>query len=173
MPDVEAGDVVVIIKIKPHKQFQRKGADLLLEKEISLLEALTGVDFVLTHLDGREVRIKNKPGEVIKPNQMMTCEGLGMPFHKTPYEFGNLFIRFKIVFPTNVDSVQCDQIKTVLAAQSKGKAELAELESADETVQLTKFEEHHKNTHAQGGTHGDDEESDDEHGGQRVGCQAQ
>lgn len=36
VPDVEAGDVVVIIKIKPNKQFQRKGADLIMDKEISL-----------------------------------------------------------------------------------------------------------------------------------------
>lgn len=53
VPDVEAGDVIVVIKCKPNKTFQRKGADLLMEKEISLLEALTGVDFVLQHLDGR------------------------------------------------------------------------------------------------------------------------
>jgi len=38
----------------PHQLFKRKGADLLIEKEISLLEALTGVDFVLKHLDGKK-----------------------------------------------------------------------------------------------------------------------
>jgi len=172
VPDVEAGDVVVVVRIKPHKTFQRKGADLLIEKEITLLEALTGVDFVLTHLDGREVRIKNKPGEVIKPNSMLTCEGLGMPFHKTPYEFGNLFIKFKIVFPANVDTVQCDQIKKVLTDQSKSKTEQAEIDGASETVTLTKFEEKHKNTHAQGGTHGDDDDEEGDEAGQGVGCQA-
>jgi len=46
----------------------------LIEKEISLLEALTGVDFVLKHLDGRKIRIKNKPGEVIKPDDIKTVE---------------------------------------------------------------------------------------------------
>lgn len=44
----------------------RKGADLFMEKEISLVEALTGLDFVLVHLDGRKIRIANKAGEVIK-----------------------------------------------------------------------------------------------------------
>ena len=104
MPDVDPGDVVVVIKIKPHKTFQRKGADLLIEKDISLLEALTGVDFVVKHLDGRDIRIKSSPGQVIKPNSMMTCEGLGMPFHKTPYEFGNLFVLFKVKFPEKVST---------------------------------------------------------------------
>lgn len=45
VPDIEPGDVVVVIKEKPHKVFKRKGADLFMEKEITLLEALTGVDF--------------------------------------------------------------------------------------------------------------------------------
>ena len=57
VPDVEPGDVIVVIKVKEHPIFKRKGADLLIDKEITLLEALTGVDFVITHLDGREIRI--------------------------------------------------------------------------------------------------------------------
>jgi DnaJ family protein A protein 2 len=73
-----------------------------MEKEISLLEALTGVDFVLTHLDGRKIRIKNKAGEVIKPDEIKTVENNGMPYHKQPYKFGNLFVVFKIVFPDSL-----------------------------------------------------------------------
>lgn len=71
----------------------------MIEKEITLLEALTGVDFILTHLDGRNIRIKNKPGEVIKPDEIKTVEGHGMPYHKQPYKFGNLFVVFKVTFP--------------------------------------------------------------------------
>lgn len=75
-----------------------------MEKEISLLEALTGVDFTVIHLDGKIIRIQNEKGQVIKPGSVMTCEGLGMPFHKTPYKFGNLFITFKIIFPESMDA---------------------------------------------------------------------
>jgi len=75
-----------------------------MEKEISLIEALTGLDFVLVHLDGRKIRIHNKPGEVIKPDSLFTVEHGGMPFHKQPYKFGNLIIQFKIKFPNSVDA---------------------------------------------------------------------
>jgi DnaJ family protein A protein 2 len=95
--------VIIQVKEKKHKTFQRKGADLFMEKEISLIEALTGLDFVLTHLDGRKIRIKNTPGEVIKPDQLMTVENLGMPFHKKVYSLGNLIIQFKIKFPASMD----------------------------------------------------------------------
>jgi len=64
-----------------------------------LAEALTGVDFTLTHLDGTNIRVKNNPGEVIKPDDLKTLEGKGLPFHKKSWEFGNLFIKFNVVFP--------------------------------------------------------------------------
>lgn len=38
----------------------------------------------------------------------MTVEGLGMPFHKTPYKFGNLFITFKIKFPEKMSDSECN-----------------------------------------------------------------
>ena len=69
-----------------------------------MIEALTGLDFVLVHLDGRKIRIHNKPGEVIKPDSLFTVEHGGMPFHKQPYKFGNLIIQFKIKFPNSVDA---------------------------------------------------------------------
>lgn len=69
-----------------------------------MIESLTGLNFVLTHLDGRKVRIQNKPGEVIKPDQLFTVESCGMPFHKKVYQHGSLIIQFKIKFPNQVDS---------------------------------------------------------------------
>jgi DnaJ-class molecular chaperone len=75
---------------------------LLIEQEISLLEALTGVDFVVTHLDGSKIRIKNNPGEVIKPDDIKTVVEKGLPFHKSSFKFGNLFVMFKVTFPKSV-----------------------------------------------------------------------
>jgi len=102
IPGAEAGDVVVQVIEKPHPTFKRRGGDLLLEKEITLLEALTGCEFVITHLDGRGIKVVNGEGEVIKPDEIKTIDGLGMPFHKKSYNAGNLFILFKIAFPVSL-----------------------------------------------------------------------
>ena len=110
VPEVEPGDVIAVIKIKEHKIFKRKGADLFMDKEISLLEALTGVDMTITHLDGSMRRIQNDTGKIVQPNDLMCVEGLGMPFHKTPYKFGNLFIQFKIKFPEKLNEEQVGKI---------------------------------------------------------------
>jgi DnaJ family protein A protein 2 len=74
--------VIIIVQEIANKTFKRKGADLLLEKEITLEQALTGVDFCITHLDGSKIRIKNTPGDVIKPDDLKTVSGKGLPFHK-------------------------------------------------------------------------------------------
>lgn len=88
--------MIIVVNEQPHAVFKRKGADLFMEKDISLLEALTGVNFAVEFLDGTKFKVKNKPGEVIKPDSIMTIEEKGLPFHKNPYKFGNLFILFRV-----------------------------------------------------------------------------
>jgi len=57
-PGVLGGDIHVRIFIDKHKVFERKGADLFIEKKISLLEALTGTNFEIKHLDGNLLKVK-------------------------------------------------------------------------------------------------------------------
>ena len=96
--------------------YKRKGADLLIEKEITLLQALTGVDFTIDFLDGKKLRIQNKPGEVIKPDDIKTIEDKGLPFHKTSYKSGNLFIVFKIKFPDTLNKEGITKVSTALTS---------------------------------------------------------
>merc|ERR1711988_1077256 len=69
-PNAEPGDIVFVLQEKPHSVFKRKNSDLLIQKEITLMEALCGFEFLVTALDGRKLLIKSKPGEVIKPESM-------------------------------------------------------------------------------------------------------
>jgi len=88
----------------------------LIEKDITLIDALTGVDFTLTHLDGTQIRVKNNPGEVIKPDDLKTITDKGLPFHKRSYEFGNLYVKFNVTFP---DSMTKPQLKALNSALGK------------------------------------------------------
>jgi len=136
IPDAESGDVEVTIAIKPHKKFKRKGADLLMQKEITLIQALTGVDFTFEHLDGRKIRVKSDEGEVIKPNSLMTLRDLGMPFHKTSYQTGNLFIMFKVTFPDTMKPEVFGELTKAL-----GEAEVNKDTKTEETVKLESYHE--------------------------------
>merc|ERR550532_1537864 len=66
-PDADTGDVIFIVKQTEHAEFKRRGADLFLERKISLAEALCGFELEVTHLDGRKLIIKSSPGEIVRP----------------------------------------------------------------------------------------------------------
>ena len=52
-----AGDVHVRILVEKHKEFTRQGADLFMDKKISLLEALTGTNYLIKGLDGKQFKV--------------------------------------------------------------------------------------------------------------------
>lgn len=112
-PDYEAGDVVVEIQVEKHKRFIRKGADLVFQADISLLEALTGFEMVIEHLDGRKILVKTNPGEIVRPEQLKTVKELGLPFFESPFRFGNLYINFNINFPEKIDQKQSQMLREV------------------------------------------------------------
>lgn len=160
------GDVIFVIKQLNDDTFKRRGNDLLVEKEISLLEALCGTSWRMKHLDGKEHFIKTAPGEVLKTQDVKTVEDLGMPVQDT-VDFGSLFVVFKVQFPQNGE-LQDDQIQAleaVLGPRSTPKAELGKeeeehvLEAVDPRT-FGKMEEQER---------GAMDESDDEDGGMRGG----
>lgn len=67
IPDGITGDLIIELQEQPHKDFKRHGADLYIDRQISLVEALCGFKMEVTHLDGRKLLITTKPGDVIKP----------------------------------------------------------------------------------------------------------
>jgi DnaJ family protein A protein 2 len=78
---------------------------LILEKEISLAEALTGFQFYITHLDGRELLVCSE-NNVTKPNEIKIIENEGMPSN------GHLYIKFNVKFPETLTSAQLNAIKS-------------------------------------------------------------
>ena len=72
VPDVDPGDVIVEITVEKHKKFTRKGANLVYTTDITLIEALGGFEMTIDHLDKRNILIKTKPGEIIKPAEIKT-----------------------------------------------------------------------------------------------------
>jgi len=71
--------MVVNVKVKKSPLFKRWKDDLYMDKEITILEALTGTSFTIMHLDGKNIPIEGNKGQIIIPEQKMRVKGLGMP----------------------------------------------------------------------------------------------
>jgi DnaJ family protein A protein 2 len=102
-PGFLPGDVVLVLQVRDHDLFQRRGADLIMKKEITLFEALTGVRFSVTHLDGHKVIITSRPGEVIAPETVKQVEDEGMPVIGHSQVKGALFVQFDVKFPERIE----------------------------------------------------------------------
>lgn len=92
--------MIIQLKAKPHESFERSGNDLLTRVKITLSEALMGFSRVLvTHLDGRGIRVSSPPGKIIKPDQTIVLRGEGMPIYKHPDERGDLYVVLSLEMP--------------------------------------------------------------------------
>jgi DnaJ homolog subfamily A member 2 len=94
------GDVIFVLRASPHESFERSGNDLLTNISITLSEALLGFSRILiTHLDGRGVKVTSPPGKIISPGESIVLRGEGMPVHKNPDQKGNLYVVIHIDMP--------------------------------------------------------------------------
>jgi DnaJ family protein A protein 2 len=109
-PGADVGDVVFLLKAAAHRTFERRYDDLISRLQISLTEALCGCCVELEHLDGRLLRLRPEPGQVVKPGCWRRVTGEGMPIQGKPEAHGDLFIHFDVVFPDKLDPVAAQQL---------------------------------------------------------------
>lgn len=109
-PGCQTGDLIFVLQEKPHPVFKRDGINLMIEKDIPLVNALTGYSFELRHLDGRDIVISIPGGDIIKPNDIREAPELGMPIYTRPFQFGTLYIKFNVLFPNSLSQTQLKAI---------------------------------------------------------------
>jgi len=178
-PNMEPGDIVFVVQEKDHDTFKRKGADLLLVKNLSLNEALCGFEFVVDQLDERKLVVKSNPGEIIKPEADSTSPYVkvipseGMPSHGNPFVKGNMYVLFRVTFPTDgsLDSKVVADLKKLLPNPSMEVD--YDLEDEDNHTEVVHLSVGDVKNFGKGGapSSSDAYDSDDEDGKGGVQCQ--
>ncbi|KAF8009391.1 hypothetical protein BT93_J0394 [Corymbia citriodora subsp. variegata] len=172
-PETATGDIVFILQQKEHPKFKRKGEDLFVEHTLSLTEALCGFQFVLTHLDGRQLLIKSNPGEVVKPDSFKAINDEGMPMYQRPFMKGKLYIHFTVDFPESLSPEQVEALRNILPQKPALQLTEMELDECEETTlhDVNIEEEMRRKQQAQAEAY--DEDDDMPSGAQRVQCAQQ
>ena len=101
------GDVKVTLTVEEHAIFKRNGLDIIMEKKITLKEALCGFVFEIEHLNGKKFAFNSSPGNIIRDGLIKTIPKLGI---QRGTERGNLNVVFKVVYPEKLTEAQ---IKTL------------------------------------------------------------
>lgn len=94
----------VILKEKPHPQFQRDGDDLVYRLKLSFKESLLGFSKTVPTIDGRKLPIDRVIP--IKPFEEQKFPGQGMLSAKQPDKRGNLIVRYDVDYPRSLTSKQ-------------------------------------------------------------------
>eukprot|EP00088_Acartia_fossae_P069350 TRINITY_DN9031_c0_g1_i1.p1 TRINITY_DN9031_c0_g1~~TRINITY_DN9031_c0_g1_i1.p1 ORF type:complete len:365 (-),score=86.89 TRINITY_DN9031_c0_g1_i1:499-1593(-) len=116
--DGEPGDLVLRIRTYPHQRFERRGDDLYTNVTISLMDALTGFDMDVLHLDGHKVHVSRE--KVTWPGARIRKKGEGMPNYENNNLFGTLYVTFDVEFPKGeLDTDQKKLVKDILNQESK------------------------------------------------------
>lgn len=163
-PELEPGDIIIVLDEKEHSVYKRSGNDLIIRQEIQLVEALCGFQKVIRTLDDRDLVITTIPGEITKHGDVKCVLNEGMPQYKNPFEKGRLIVQFLVVFPTQIDPAIIPTLENCLPPRQ----EIIIPDQAEECV-LISFDPEEEARRRQHRSMYD--EDDDAHGpGQRVQC---
>ena len=112
-PGIIPADVVFVVKTKLHNRFKRENDDLHLTIRVTLLQALTGGDIWIDHLDG--TKIKHSLTRIITSETVDKIKGKGMPIRKFPGQFGDMYVHYKIKNPTYLTEQQKFDLRKLLS----------------------------------------------------------
>lgn len=109
-----AGDLQVLVRVKPHKYFTRKGTDLYCAVPISLTQAALGAEIDVPTL---EKPVKYMVPEGTQPNTTFRIRGQGIPSLRGGNK-GDLYIEINVEVPKKLNEKQKDLLRQFEATTS-------------------------------------------------------
>ncbi|MBR1736235.1 MAG: molecular chaperone DnaJ [Firmicutes bacterium] len=98
-----AGDLIIAIHVKPHKQFVRRNYDIYLDYTISMVQAALGGEVKIPTIDGEET-YTIKPGT--QPDTVITLKNKGVFNLRNENVRGNQIVTLKVEIPTKLTEKQ-------------------------------------------------------------------
>jgi molecular chaperone DnaJ len=125
--DAGPGDLFIMLHVKPHPIFSRKGENITLTVPVTFTEAALGADIKVPTLTGDEVTLRLSPGT--SNGRTLRVKGRGITKGATT---GDLLVTVEVQVPAKLDEAAMDALKKYAEATAeldvrselKSKAEL-------------------------------------------------
>jgi molecular chaperone DnaJ len=98
-----AGNLYVVLRVKPHSEFMRDEDDLVYDLPLNVTQAALGTVIEVPTLDGDPVPLRVEPGT--QPGYVFTIRGRGVP-HLRGGGRGDLLVRANVLTPTKLTEEQ-------------------------------------------------------------------
>jgi molecular chaperone DnaJ len=110
------GDLYLVISVRPHERFSRRGDDLHTEVEAPLLDAVLGGEVAVPTLKGKAM-LKMPP--LTQNGRVFRLAGLGMP-HLGGGSKGDLYAKVKVILPADLSPEERELFEKLKAMQKVG-----------------------------------------------------
>lgn len=112
---IRFSDYDVVIDVAADKRFKREGYDVIIEKDISFVQAILGDSITVDTIDDPlQLRIP----EGTQPDTVIRLKGKGIPFVKGAGR-GDEYVRIKVRIPKNVSTSQKELLKSFEEVQKR------------------------------------------------------
>lgn len=102
-----AGDLLITVLVQPHARFERDGASILLDQEISFSQAALGAEVEVPTLDGK---VKLNIPEGTQSGTTFRLKGKGIPFLRNGGR-GDQFVTVNVAVPRSMTSTQKNALR--------------------------------------------------------------
>jgi curved DNA-binding protein len=110
------GDLYITFQIDNHPHFRRLVNDLYTTADLDLYTAVLGGEITIDTLDGK-VKLKVKPET--QNGSKIKLKGKGFPVYKSKGQFGDLYVTYNIMIPTDLTERQKELFYELSKSQSK------------------------------------------------------
>ncbi len=107
-----AGDLLITVLVQPHARFEREGASVLLEQDISFTQATLGAEIEVPTLDGK---VKLNIPEGTQTGTVFRLRGKGIPFLRSTGR-GDQFVTVRVAVPKSLSSSQKEALRQFAAS---------------------------------------------------------
>jgi DnaJ-class molecular chaperone len=105
------GDIKLFIKVNNNTNFERRGLDLIMNKNITLKESLCGFSFDLNYVNGKNYTLNNSSGNIIPPEYVKVIPNMGLTREG---HTGNLLVHFHVDFPEKLSEEKMSALREIL-----------------------------------------------------------
>ncbi len=110
------GDLYLVVSVRPHERFSRRGDDLHTEVDVPLLDAVLGGEVAVSTLKGKAM-LKIPP--LTQNGRVFRLAGLGMP-HLGSSVKGDLFAKVEVILPADLSPEERELFEKLKKAQRVG-----------------------------------------------------
>jgi len=111
IPNMPRGDILLTVQILPHGKFKRQNDDLILDLDISCIDAMLGKNIDIETIDNKLLQIQIQPGT--QHGQLLALQGHGMPNMRDPRFKGRLLVNVNVTIPKFLSDEQIEALKKI------------------------------------------------------------